>query len=874
MSSFDRLINGMDILRMPAGEGDGGGDSTASGFDPAAVAQASLEDLKNQEKKKEILKEIATSLGNNLEAAKQEIELDRIKLNGVKDYLKELKKKGDSDLAAIQNQTKIREEFDKILKASSLSSDQQKEFNNIQLDTIAGLDEAVEKIEKFRSQQEISKDFADDIASGTAKLARNMGIAADFSKTAAGKFAEMGQKFFSGDKAANTEAIMGAISGMVNPANILGSLIDIAAKKMFELNKAAIGLKVATGFTNDFQSEMTSLTVATIDFGIKLEDSNKALEAVYKNITNINNAAPGLAKNLGESAAMMGKLGVSAETATKGQNLLLKSFGMSGPKITSTLEGMAVNAKDLGLTAESMGSQFNSSMGYLSSFGEEGIAAFKDLASQAGVTGLAIEKMLGMTKAFDKFSEGAKKAATLNSVLGTSLSSMALMTMNPAERMKELRNQINNATGGVKNMTQAQKLFTAEAMGYSSVLEMMADLEASPAEMAEKAAIAKQQADIQKRLADAATELLPLMDRISMAFEALATNEDAINALASAFEFLTGFVVFAIENFKILGPTMLILKGLSIASAYQKRIEARALQQLQIETLKQIGANTAAAASDASTIAMTGAKTAATSAHTLALKLNRIAMAGTVLGLLALMAAFLISGSPQLYMMPLVMAGSIILMTIALRGMQGQAIVAAFVLALLAGAMALVFYGIAAVVESITGLFTVLIQSVDVLPILAMNMYLLGSAFLFLGASAMFGSMGIFMGLAGLTALFLLFKLTGTSMADMFGAGDEILKIGTGIEKFGQGLNNIRSAVGELKSLIGEEGIFAGSVAGDTSSLIMGQGTAVAKLFKNSKIEVDVKMPEISMPKVEVKVYIGSEELKDIIRKEITSGQR
>ena len=283
-----------------------------------------------------------------------------------------------------------------------------------------------------------------------------MGIAADFSKTAAGKFAEMGQKFFSGDKAANTKAIMGAISGMVNPANILGSVIDIAAKKMLELNKAAVGLKVATGFTNDFQSEMTSLASSTAQFGITLADSNKALETVYKNITNINTATPGFAKNLAESAAMMGKLGVSADTATKGQNLLLKSFGMSGPKITSTQEGMAANAENLGLTAESMGTQFNSSMGYLSSFGEEGIAAFKDLASQAGVTGMAIEKMLGMTKAFDKFSEGAKKAATLNSVLGTSLSSMALMTMNPAERMKELRSQINNATGGVKNMTQAQ----------------------------------------------------------------------------------------------------------------------------------------------------------------------------------------------------------------------------------------------------------------------------------------------------------------------------------------------------------------------------------------------------------------------------------
>ena len=53
----------------------------------------------------------------------------------------------------------------------------------------------------------------------------------------------------------------------------------------------------------------------------------------------------------------------------------------------------------------------------------------------------------------------------------------------------------------------------------------------------------------------------------------------------------------------------------------------------------------------------------------------------------------------------------------------------------------------------------------------------------------------------------------------------------------------------------------------------MGQGTAVAKLFKNSKIEVDVKMPDITMPKVDVRVYIGNEELKTLINKEITRNQ-
>ena len=159
------------------------------------------------------------------------------------------------------------------------------------------------------------------------------------------------------------------------------------------------------------------------------------------------------------------------------------------------------------------------------------------------------------------------------------------------------------------------------------------------------------------------------------------------------------------------------------------------------------------------------------------------------------------------------------------------------------------------------------------MPAVILGMFGLAAAFLFLGYAASFSSMGIFAGLAALTAMFLLFKLTGSSMADMFGAGDEVLKIGTGIEKFGQGLNNIRSAVGELKGLIGEEGIFAGTIGGETSSIVMGQGTAVAKLFKNSKIEVDVKMPDITMPKVDVRVYIGNEELKTLINKEITRNQ-
>ena len=206
--------------------------------------------------------------------------------------------------------------------------------------------------------------------------------------------------------------------------------------------------------------------------------------------------------------------------------------------------------------------------------------------------------------------------------------------------------------------------------------------------------------------------------------------------------------------------------------------------------------------------------------------------------------------------------------------MSPKAIIAALSLAVLAGAISMVFYGMSAFVDSLSGLFTTMSSSAETIPVMALGILSLGAAFLFLGYAASFSALGIFTGLGALTAMLLLFKLTGTSMATLFGAGDEIMKIGTGIEKFSQGLNNIKSAVAEIKSSIGDKGLFAGSISGDTSSIIMGEGVAVAKLFKNNKIEVDVNMPEIAMPKIDVKVYIGSEELKNIVRKEILKGQR
>ena len=823
-------------------------------------AEAAIQSLAVQEQIAKVRKEIESSMGNSLKLAQEKLDAERFALGELEKLLT-----SEKELSTAQ-----------IARRDKLIALAKKEFD-ISVGEGKNAKISLEKLREKRALQEIENDLLTRTETQTEKIAKNMGMTSNFSKTTTGQLTKM---VLEASKVGSGKAIGAIVAGLaqsLNLANIAANALTILYDEFMKINSAAVELRVSTGFAKDFETDIIEVSAAMADFGIKTDEVATAFKEVYKTITNINNASGDLAKNLANSAAKMTKLGVSANTTVKNQNLLLKSFQMGGGQIVNFLEDMAANAENVGLTAESMGSQFATSMEYLASFGSEGVKAFKDLAAQAAVTGLAVSELMNMTKAFDKFGEGAKKAATLNAVLGTSISSMAMMNMNAAERSKELRTQLRMATGGVNNLTQAQKLFVAEQLYSGNVAKMMADLNASPAEIEARARAAERRANMQQRLADAMEKLVPLQDKLTLAFEKFVKNESAMKTMGYAIEGMFAVLTYIVENIGLVSTSFTIIHlGMKQMAADTIKIS----NATRAGGLGIIGLGVAlfslAEHLGADGYVLIGIKTLAMGMTLLGVasqfgggKLYYIAAAFTILyGILSSVI------NPPFIQFGFFLAAGILAMGIAAQIGGMKLVLLALAFGVLFGAVALVIYGISAVIDSITGLFTVLIASADVLPLLAMNMYLLGGAFLFLGASALYGSMGIFMGLAGLTAMLLLFKLTGTSMKDMFGAGDEILKIGTGIAKFGQGLNNIKSAISEIKSSVGDKGIFAASISGDTSSIVMGEGAAVAKLFKNSKIEIDVNMPEISIPEVKVKVFIGNEELRDIIRKEITRGQR
>ena len=89
------------------------------------------------------------------------------------------------------------------------------------------------------------------------------------------------------------------------------------------------------------------------------------------------------------------------------------------------------------------------------------------------------------------------------------------------------------------------------------------------------------------------------------------------------------------------------------------------------------------------------------------------------------------------------------------------------------------------------------------------------------------------------------------------------------MDRVAAGISKVKSALVELSS-VKVLGMIAFNTDGTNTSMIMGSvATETAMLLSGGKLEVDVKIPEMKMPDVHVKVYIGDRELRDIIRSEI-----
>jgi len=611
----------------------------------------------------------------------------------------------------------------------------------------------------------------------------------------------------------------GPVNLMKNSVTKLGGVTTFAAagvfilagavlKLAFELDGAAKSLGSSTGMGNVFGSTILKVHENTALAGASMAEAAGAIGALADNFSAFNPGAEELNARLATTLVHLNKLGVDNASAAKSMDYFTRTLGMSGDEAAAATTRIATMGTTMGTTSKKMVSDFLAVQDRLSIFGKRGEAVFKDLAAQAKAMGLEVNTLTGVAAQFDTFDKAAESSAKLNAVLGTNLSTLQLLNMEDDERIHYLRQEINMSVGNFESLDKYTKMYIAQAMGVKSVREAQNLLNMSTAEYNKYLIDQEESMAAQEELADLTRDLVPIMTKLKTAFLKVVL---ALSPL--------------IELMALLMDIFATVVGHPIVQFLLKIAAAVALIYFAIGPIMAglIG------------IFMGGEIAAA--------------IAAVVGGIMMLVSAFFFlydAFAGVYYWLMKVTNGFGGLFDVThktgSKSMAGGLFEdMAEHLKYLANAARTAYDAMADLVRPFTDFFGITHKKGS--PELYKIPETIGKGFESMGAGAESAGMG------GLE------KTLG--FAANFDAGNLL-----------SGVASVKSAVAELSNAVVDGGFIAIKTDGSATSMVAGSDDVIAKMA-DGKITVDVKMPEMKTPKIELHVQIDGEKLRAIIVEEI-----
>jgi len=219
----------------------------------------------------------------------------------------------------------------------------------------------------------------------------------------------------------------------------------------------------------------------------------------------------------------------------------------------------------------------------LAKFGDQGVDVFKDLAAAAKATGLETSRLLEITGKFDTFEDAASSVGSLNAILGGDyLNSMEMIsTTDPTERLRMMRDAVNDAGLSFESMGYYERIALQEAMGLQDVGELAMLMSGDIDQFAASTQMSAEELIEQKEAAEAAQDVQQKLMAV------LADNSELFLSLAeSAITFVTfldkisGFLPFIISGMlalSIVTKTLAIAQMFQAAAANSSKISMRGL---------------------------------------------------------------------------------------------------------------------------------------------------------------------------------------------------------------------------------------------------------------------------------------------------------
>jgi len=293
-------------------------------------------------------------------------------------------------------------------------------------------------------------------------------------------------------------------------AALVNATVDLAKAQ----DKAISAFKKATGAGKQYNLEITKLQRSTQAAGVTAADAGKTFGTLFESFSAFTELSEKERATLGETSALLSKLGVDAGTSGKIMDQMTRSLGMSAEGTNDILLRLAGNAKSLGVSMKKMSADFAGAFKELAKYGDNAIDVFEGLSKQAKATGISVGNLLGLAKKFDTFDSAATSVGKLNAILGGPyLNSIDMLNATEEERIDLLRQTVDASGVQFEAMKRFEKQAIASAMGMS-VEDASRIMKMNTAEM-------RLQSLQQEELAELAADSQEIMEKLKNAFRTL-----------------------------------------------------------------------------------------------------------------------------------------------------------------------------------------------------------------------------------------------------------------------------------------------------------------------------------------------------------------
>lgn len=414
-----------------------------------------------------------------------------------------------------------------VVKSNNRTIASQRETTAAVAETARQLGVSEEAIQRFVEEQER---MADGAASATAQLeaqARKMGMNKKMTDSFTGSLIQAGSLGFA--------ALAESMKNMLTPQALFASglaQMETATKQLFNaFDQQQAQLSRATATTGEYNDMLYDVQESNRAFGVDVEAAGEAIAGLHTELSTFNQMSEVQQKQLTTTTARLKALGVEGTVAAQTFDNMIQGMGMSANMANDAQLEMVALGSAIGVSAEIISKDFNQAAQELSKYGAEAITVFKGLSAAAKATGIEMQSLISITSGMDTFEGAAQSAGKLNAILGGGvLNSMDLLNANEEERIRmliesmalsgknfELLNKheklaIANAAG-IKDMTQANKLFSMSLSAYDEMQSKASAASAEQAKLEERAQAAITFAEKLKQIGQAfAVAFMPVLE--------------------------------------------------------------------------------------------------------------------------------------------------------------------------------------------------------------------------------------------------------------------------------------------------------------------------------------------------------------------------